>query len=150
RRRTPIAEMVTLPGVDAAINALADARLVVTDADSTLGPTVELSHEAIIRSWERLRAWLVEDRQFLLWQRGARQWVAEWRRAAGHPDTLLHGSLLDEAQRWVAVKGHDGIAADLLDYVQASILAHEVETRRQALNRIEQLLTVVPREVPEV
>jgi transcriptional regulator with XRE-family HTH domain len=150
RRRTPIVELATLPRVDAVISALADARLVVTDADNTLGPTVELSHEAIIRSWERLRVWLVEDRQFLLWQQRARQWVAEWRHAEGHPDTLLHGSLLDEAQRWVAVKGRDGIAADLLDYVQASIREHEAETRRQALNRIDQLLTVVPREVPEV
>ncbi len=150
RRRTPIAELAALPRVDAVIAALADARLVVTDADNTLGPTVELSHEAIIRSWERLRVWLVEDRQFLLWQQRARQWVAEWRHAAGHPDTLLRGSLLDEAQRWLAVKGRDGVASDLLDYAEASIREHEAETRRQALNRIDQLLSVVPREVPEV
>ena len=90
----------------------------------------------------------MEDRQFLLWHQRARQWVVEWRHAAGHPDTLLHGSLLDEARRWMAVKGRDGIAAELLDYVQASIREYEAETRRQALNRIDQLLTVVPREVP--
>jgi transcriptional regulator with XRE-family HTH domain len=94
RRRTALAQLGGLPRVESVVQALADARLVVTD-DAPGGPTVELAHEAIIRSWDRLRGWLVEDRQFLLWQQRARQWFEEWRLAGRQRAALLRGPILD-------------------------------------------------------
>jgi formylglycine-generating enzyme required for sulfatase activity/transcriptional regulator with XRE-family HTH domain len=150
RRRTPIAELSALPGVDAAIEALVDARLVVADADTATGPTVELAHEAIIRAWDRLRSWLVEDRQFLLWQQRTRQWKDEWLHAVDHDAVLLRGGILDEAERWLTLKGRESIAPDLLTYLDASIAEARAEARRQAVARIEQLLTVLPRDVADL
>jgi hypothetical protein len=46
------------------IHHLADRRLVVTGLDQTGDETVEVIHEALIRSWGRLRAWMKEDRAF--------------------------------------------------------------------------------------
>jgi formylglycine-generating enzyme required for sulfatase activity/transcriptional regulator with XRE-family HTH domain len=147
RRRTPLAELRALPRVGAVIAVLADARLVVTDGESVGDPTVELAHEAIIQSWDRLRGWLVEDRQFLLWQQRTRQWLQEWRHATDRDGALLRGSVLDEASRWLAVKGHESIAQDLLDYLEASQREAAAERRRLADAYVGHLLTVRPRDV---
>lgn len=150
RRRTPLAEVTALPGVDSVVRALADARLVVTDDDAGSGPTVELAHEAIIRSWQRLRGWLMEDRQFLLWQQRTRQWMTEWRRAPDPDAALLRGGILDEAHRWLTLKGRESIAPDLLGYIDTSVAQARAEAHRQALARIDQLMTVLPRDIPQL
>ena len=54
------------PVAEATIRKLADARLVVTERDAATGrETVEVAHEALIRGWQRLRAWIDADREFL-------------------------------------------------------------------------------------
>jgi formylglycine-generating enzyme required for sulfatase activity/transcriptional regulator with XRE-family HTH domain len=150
RRRVAVAELAALPRVGSVIAALADARLAVTDADAAGGPTVELAHEAIIRSWDRLRGWLVEDREFLLWQQRARQWHEEWRLAGGQRAALLRGPILDEAGRWIADKGRDAVAVDLLGYVDASVRAYELERSAWREEQIERLLTTRPADVPGI
>jgi hypothetical protein len=56
---------------DAAMEALIDrwthARLLTGDRDpQTRVPTVEVAHEALLREWPRLRAWIEEDRDELM------------------------------------------------------------------------------------
>jgi formylglycine-generating enzyme required for sulfatase activity len=148
RRRTPLTELRSLPRCESVVQALADARLVVTDTTADGTATVELAHEAIIRGWDRLSGWLVEDRQFLLWQQRVRRWFEEWRLTADKHGALLRGSILDEAMRWTAVKGRESIAPDLLDYLDGSIRQHQVEQRRNALEQIDRLLTIHPADVP--
>ncbi|WP_051799506.1 nSTAND1 domain-containing NTPase [Catenuloplanes japonicus] len=59
-RRRPPRDELARPGADAVLDRLAQARLVV------LGPdTVEIAHEALIRAWPRLHAWLHTDREEL-------------------------------------------------------------------------------------
>lgn len=148
RRRTSLTELTTLPRVAEVVQALADARLIVTDAEGVDDASIELAHEAIIRSWDRLRGWLVEDRQFLLWQQRARQWMDEWHHTADSDDALLRGAILDEAREWLSVKGRDWVGADLLAFLDASVRESDDESRRQIATRIEHLLSVRPREVP--
>ena len=59
--------------------------------------TVEVAHEALIASWSRLKGWLNEDRQFLLWRQRLNIHFAEWERTAKDSGTLLRGTPLDEA-----------------------------------------------------
>ena len=40
---------------------------------------MELSHEALIRNWDKLKGWLNEDREFLLWRRRFGEFVSGWR-----------------------------------------------------------------------
>jgi len=42
--------------------------LLVTERDEKGENVVAVVHEALIQSWERLRLWLDEDREFLLWR----------------------------------------------------------------------------------
>ena len=53
--------------------------LVVTGHDEAAREeTVEVAHEALIRTWARLRRWLDADREFLLWRQRLRTDLAEW------------------------------------------------------------------------
>lgn len=147
RRRTPLDEVAVLPRVGQVIAALTDARLLVSDADEVGRRTVEVAHEAVIRNWDRLRAWLVEDRQFLLWQQRLRQWQREWLLNRDDDAALLRGRILIEAETWVASKGRESFAPALLEYVDRSIAARDALAGQQALDRIELLRTARDEEV---
>ena len=56
RRRVPLAELERAPGAAEVLAALADGRLVIVG-----GEEAEVAHEALLREWPRLRAWLEED-----------------------------------------------------------------------------------------
>ena len=69
--------------------------------------TVEVAHEALIRQWERLRGWIKEDREFLLWRQRLGFQIAEWDRSGRDAGTLLRGALLKEARRFVRSRRAD-------------------------------------------
>jgi formylglycine-generating enzyme required for sulfatase activity len=77
------------------------------DVDFSVRNTVEVAHEALIRGWDRLRGWLDEDREFLLWQQLLRSAVAEWERTGHDAGTLLRGTPLAEAERWLGARDED-------------------------------------------
>ena len=78
------------------------------DGSSLLAPddptTVEVAHEALIRTWDRLRGWIKEDRAFLLWRQRLGFHIAEWERSGYDERMLPRGALLKEAEgfnsRW--------------------------------------------------
>ncbi|HMP42468.1 MAG TPA: hypothetical protein PKA05_18965, partial [Roseiflexaceae bacterium] len=71
------------------------ARLLTFDRDPiTRGPTVEVAHEALIRSWPRLRAWIDESRAALRLQQRLAQAAREWVTAARDPSFLARGAQL--------------------------------------------------------
>ncbi|MDX2140026.1 MAG: SUMF1/EgtB/PvdO family nonheme iron enzyme [Chloroflexota bacterium] len=55
------------------IRTFADARLLVTDEN-----TVEVAHEAIFRSWERLKTWIAEAQEDLILLRQVRAAAHDW------------------------------------------------------------------------
>ncbi|HTI25733.1 MAG TPA: hypothetical protein VL652_32385 [Kutzneria sp.] len=74
-RRVSRREFDADPDTVAVLDRLVRARLL------TLGDnTVELAHEALIRSWPTLRGWIDEDRELLLAQRRLSDAAAEWER----------------------------------------------------------------------
>jgi hypothetical protein len=87
---------------------LADARLLVTDSEAATGTiSVEVAHEVLIRDWERLRGWLNENREFLLWRQRLSALLAVWKKAQESDEAVLRGPLLDEAQKWFNQPGQD-------------------------------------------
>jgi len=62
---------------------------------------VEVAHEALFRSWQRLRDWLDQDREFLLWRRRLRAASSQWSETGRDDDALLRGGALAEAERWL-------------------------------------------------
>ena len=74
---------------------------------SGLEQTVEVAHEALISNWATLRAWVNEDREFLLWRDRLGPLVAEWERAQESDEAVLRGLLLIEAQKWFDRRSQD-------------------------------------------
>jgi hypothetical protein len=102
------------------VQRLADARLVMTDQDLTGQETVEIVHEALIRGWGRLQAWLNEDRAFRIWHEQLRAALGQWEAANRDEEALLRGVLLVEAEE--NAKIHPGeISAPEHEFLQAGI-----------------------------
>jgi tetratricopeptide (TPR) repeat protein len=61
---------------------------------------VDVSHEALIRGWPRLRGWLDEDRAGLRLHRRITQAANEWQRSNRDDELLYRGTRLAQAQEW--------------------------------------------------
>ena len=112
------------------LRKLADSHLIVTGRNEATGEeTVDLVHEALFKAWDRLRKWIDEDRQFLLWREQLRTLLDI--SAASHYDnsTLLQGKLLAEAQERLARRKAD-LSAREQKYIQDSI---EFDSRKTLL-----------------
>jgi uncharacterized delta-60 repeat protein len=82
------------------LDRLADARLVVKDLGRDSEPEVEVAHEALIRHWERLRAWLDEDREALRLREGISDDARRWEATERDESLLNHrGGRLEDALR---------------------------------------------------
>jgi tetratricopeptide (TPR) repeat protein len=87
---------------------LADARLLVTSGETGTGTiSVEVAHEVLIGNWKRLRNWLNDAREFLLWRQRLNGLLAEWERAQESDEAVLRGPLLIEAQKWSDQRSQD-------------------------------------------
>ncbi|WP_170217283.1 helix-turn-helix domain-containing protein [Kutzneria buriramensis] len=124
--RTAAAEAVD-ETVAVTLEALAQARLLTVDADS-----VQIAHEALIRSWPRLRQWLDENRDGLRTHRQLTEAAQSWDALDRDPGSLYRGARLAAAQAWVSAAGHAaGLNAVEREFLGASDRAARHVVRRQ-------------------
>lgn len=100
RRRTPMSELMTAPYAPdpESVQAWVDSRLLTTDRDpETREPVVQISHEALLHAWPRLRAWIDEERDWLRLASKARTAAHEWEVLGRDDDALWRGTLLGRA-----------------------------------------------------
>lgn len=115
------------PEAAEAARQLADARLLVIGHDGTAGEqTVEVAHEALIRGWTRLREWLYEDGEFLLWRRRLKAALELRDSASGDESALFQGNALREAEGWLRRR------EDVLGPEEAEFIRRSVEADRRA------------------
>lgn len=144
RRRASMRELITRPEdteqVSAVVNELTDARLLTATADAATGESlVDISHEALIRAWPRVRQWLDEDRAGQRVLRRITEASQEWERLGRDDGLLYRGARLAEASEWRET--HDEMLNDLERlFVDASSAL--IERERQARERTRRLVTV--------
>ena len=107
RRRARMSEMLTRTDereiVAGVINTLANERLLTTSADEQAqDQLVDVSHEALIRGWPRLRNWVEEDRAGLRTLLRLNDAAQEWRRENRDEGLLYRGARLAVALEWRA------------------------------------------------
>src|SRR5262249_27622220 len=121
------------------ITALTDARLLVQSRGIGDYPIVEVAHEALLRSWPRLTAWIAETQEDLILLRqvraAAKQWVrTERSKAFLWPHERL---LLVEQMRKRLNPQFDGLTLDFItpefDRLMAEINDPATNNRRRAL-----------------
>ncbi len=120
RRRAALSELVRqsaeatqLRGV---LNTLAEARLITLNEDSA-----EVAHEALIREWQRLHDWLMQDREGLRVHRHLTDAAREWQALGGDAGALYRGARLAQAREWGAAN------AERLNEAERAFLAASVE-----------------------
>ncbi len=105
RRRVLQAELDQL-GVDrhqlhGILDVFGRHRLLSFDRDPvTRGPTVEISHEALLTEWARLRGWIDGARHDVRNQRRLADAMREWEAADRDAEFLLRGGRLDQLHGW--------------------------------------------------
>ena len=83
------------------IEAFGKYRLLTFDLDPiSKGPTVEVAHEALIRTWDKLREWLDASRADLRIQRQLMGESVEWERAGRDRSYLSAGARLAQFEAW--------------------------------------------------
>ena len=101
RRRVPRTALVdnsTDPAAAAAvIDALTTARLLTRHRD-----TVEITHEALLRGWPRLRTWIDTDRTTGCCASELEEDAARWERAGRDPSSCTGVIPLESARSWAA------------------------------------------------
>jgi WD40 repeat protein/transcriptional regulator with XRE-family HTH domain len=125
RRRVPLEELTD--GRDDDRNArtrellgrYVDRRLITADVDG-----VEISHEALIDCWPRLREWIDTNRSGLRLHQRLTEAAKGWEDAERDPGALYRGVRLDAAVDWVTHQDH----RDELNQLEQDFLDTSVQT----------------------
>ncbi|MFF3209195.1 helix-turn-helix domain-containing protein [Streptomyces sp. NPDC002886] len=113
----------------AALDAFVRARLISADSD-----TVEITHEALLHAWPRLRGWIRADRAGLLVHQHLAQAADEWVREARDPSVLYRGSRLATARTWAdELDGRSRLGPREASFLDASRAAEETRHRQELL-----------------
>jgi WD40 repeat protein len=127
RRRVPIEEFE--PDTDP-VRAAVLARFVEDRLLTTSEGMVEVAHEALLREWPRLRAWLDEDAEGRALRQRLTEASTQWARSGHEASELLRGPRLSAAIDWATLHGRELNAAEQ-EYLAASRTAAQAETLRQ-------------------
>ncbi|MGH3771710.1 MAG: trypsin-like peptidase domain-containing protein, partial [Pseudonocardiaceae bacterium] len=98
------------------VEKLAERRLLVTGEDPTSHTaTVELAHEALIQSWERLAGWVDADAEF-------QRWLVTMEDRVTEGELLADDTRIGAAERWLAERSAD-IPIEVRELVERSTSA---------------------------
>ena len=124
RRLLPLSEIDRDPAADVmhrVVESLTDSRLLIVDED-----TVQIAHEALLRTWPRLRAWIEEGRDELRMRQRIVRAASDWEAEGRDPDLLYRGTRLLAAAEWADRN------ADQLDEHEQEFLAASTESKTSA------------------
>ncbi|WP_260609948.1 helix-turn-helix domain-containing protein [Streptomyces sp. WAC06614] len=131
RRRRDRAELLAQTGdperAAAALDTFVQARLITLDRD-----TVAITHEALLRSWPRLRDWIRADRAGLLIHQQLAHAADEWEREGRDADALYRGPRLEAARSWAdELDGRGRLAPREAAFLRASQEAEDARARQE-------------------
>ena len=137
RRRATFNELILKPEekdqTQNVLKALADARLIVTSANSA-----EVAHEALIREWPTLRGWLEDNREDLRLHRHLTEAAQEWAARNREADVLYRGARLAQAREW-ATSHPDEMNVLEREFLEASLALAESEANEREAQRQREL-----------
>ena len=127
--------------LDDVIEHFVGSRLLTMDADS-----IEISHEALLTAWPRLRGWIDSDRDGLRRHRQLADAARQWRDLDREPGSLYRGGRLAGVRDW-SVHGASGrdLNAVEVEFLAASLSAEraEQEAIRRRTRRLQQMVAAL-------
>ena len=145
RRRAHRRELVGGSSAEGVIERFGQARLLSFDTDrATSEPTVEVTHEALIREWPRLLAWLDEDRDGLRTLHHLTIASEQWAVSSEDDGELYRGGRLETAERWAA-QNRELLTEGEARFLDASVdrRDREMSTERRRVRRLQALLAAL-------
>ncbi|MDZ7703115.1 MAG: WD40 repeat domain-containing protein [Trueperaceae bacterium] len=127
------------------IRDLNDKRLVTIGRDKERKiETVEISHEALIGGWKRLRDWIDEDQDFLSWLTSLRQPLDKWYNANKDPDYLLIGKDLADAENKLKDENFGKrISGKAREFIESSIAERDRKEKQENARKTQQNVTII-------
>ena len=107
-------------------------RLLVTGFDRARRPTVEVAHEALIRTWPRLRGWIDVNRDKLRARAAVLQAKTDWEQTGRRDDMLLPAGLHLERARTLLADPGDITIDDIGDFISRSSAREEAALKQVA------------------
>ncbi|WP_261956508.1 hypothetical protein [Streptomyces nigrescens] len=98
------------------LEALVHARLVTLDAEA-----VEITHEALLHAWPRLRDWIDEDRNGNLLRQRLEEDGRAWEGSDRDTSLLYRGSRLEQARNWAQSAGDTFLTRSAVEFLAASV-----------------------------
>lgn len=98
------------------LEALVRARLVTLDAE-----TVEITHEALLHAWPRLRGWIDEGRNDHLLRQRLEEDGRAWEESERDTSLLYRGSRLEQAHTWAKSAGDTFLTRSAVEFLAASV-----------------------------
>ena len=118
-------EIAATPAQIALVDALIDARLLVSDEGTEGAPMVRFAHEALLSQWPLAREIIAANREFLATRARVRADAKRWTAENENPDFLLPpGKRLAEAEDVLLARRHE-IDDGIIAYIEASISAQQ-------------------------
>lgn len=132
RRRARMVEVTAAARNEVALGQVLDLygrfRMLTFDRDPiTGGPTVEVAHEALLRTWPRLREWLETGRDTLRVQRRLMLTASEWESSGRDASFLARGARLAQFEA-LASGGDLALTPEEQEYIACSVAKQEKET----------------------
>jgi WD40 repeat protein len=115
-RRRLAAESTDPAKTEESLEALVRARLVTLDAE-----TVEITHEALLTAWPRLREWIDEDRSDHLLRQRIEEDGRSWEGSNRDSSLLYRGSRLEQARTWAKSAGDTYLTRSAVEFLAASV-----------------------------
>ena len=141
RRRATLDELRSIGRsevVDRLINRWTEVRLLVSHRDEGRDMVlIDVAHEALIRRWDRLAAWMAEDRETARRIQRLRHLARSWAESGKDPDLLSRGAPLQQLEELLANE-YDHLGSLARNYIAACLAERErKEQRREALRKAE-------------
>ncbi|MEU0332168.1 hypothetical protein [Streptomyces sp. NPDC006193] len=115
--RRQLAEESADPGkTEESLEALVRARLVTLDAD-----TVEITHEALLHAWPRLRHWIDEGRGDHLVRQRLEEDARAWESTRRDSSLLYRGTRLEKTRNWARTAGNLQLTRSAVEFLAASV-----------------------------
>ncbi|WP_439657069.1 nSTAND1 domain-containing NTPase [Lentzea sp. HUAS TT2] len=127
KRHISRGELDDEPDAALVLEALTTQRLITVDRDR-----IEITHEALIRCWPRLKEWLAADRDGLRAHRDLAESAAVWESLDRDPGALVRGARLGAFRSWLHDPPHP-LTAREREFLTSSVTAESAElasTRR--------------------
>ncbi len=116
-------------------------RLITVDADAA-----QITHDALLAAWPRLRSWIDGGLENLLTRRRVTEGARAWQDAGRESAALWRGSQLASARHWAADEDNRALLGTLADeFIAASIAAEQAHERaeRRRTRRLQRLVAAL-------